>query len=532
MDPSIRLSDEEVRRFICDGALVLESGVADEVNAAIFEKIAWNNTREFNMGNNVLPRIPELQQVLDAPRIHGALETVLGEDYVLHPHRFMHASEPLEADQRAMELAGDEHGPAMGKGSSASSHWHQDSQSPLSRGRYHVPRLAMLIYFPQDTPPERGPTRVIPGTHLQARLSEEDYPYSLVPEVKAGTCLLVAFDIGHAGLSNRTDLSRYMFKFVFMRRRHPTGPTWAGEVGPWQDPRERLGRHAVPGAWSYVWDWMRGAKPGRSYGEGGSIESRLAALNGADEAARLNAIYSFSGGEAAEVRALAASLEACAGRDREFPLRFKKDAQGRFVPDGDMTERRWDEGAYAVQDEAYALGAIGAPALLAIAGLLEHPDAWVKINAAFAAGEVGPEAASLVPKLAELLEHERHQVARAALDAMTAIGTNIAAALPALTRLLTESNPRWQRAQRRGWSGEDQARFNALCVLLSSDVPYAELEPLLVRCLDDRNGYVPALALEMLTETKDSQPTGLAAALTYLKTHRWDDTLAAGQRVF
>ena len=59
----IKLDDEQVRRFICDGVVVLDSGVAPEVHQQIFDKIQWNNTREFNMGNNVLPRVAELQQV-------------------------------------------------------------------------------------------------------------------------------------------------------------------------------------------------------------------------------------------------------------------------------------------------------------------------------------------------------------------------------------------------------------------------------------------------------------------------------------
>ena len=71
----------------------------------------------------------------------------------------------------------------------------------------------MVLYFPQDTPVERGPTRVIPGTHLQPYLRHSDFPFALVADrIKAGTCLLIAFDIAHAALSNRTDSSRYMLK--------------------------------------------------------------------------------------------------------------------------------------------------------------------------------------------------------------------------------------------------------------------------------------------------------------------------------
>ena len=97
---SNRLDYEQVRRFICDGVLVLDSGVERSVHDKIYDKIQWNNTREFNMGNNVLPRVAELQQIIDAPAIQGALNSILGDDYILHPHRFMHASEPLPESER------------------------------------------------------------------------------------------------------------------------------------------------------------------------------------------------------------------------------------------------------------------------------------------------------------------------------------------------------------------------------------------------------------------------------------------------
>ena len=236
----VKLNDEQVRRFICDGVVVLDSGVAPEVHQQIYDKIQWNNTREFNMGNNVLPRIAELQQVLDDPVVHGAVQSILGDDYMLHPHRYMHASEPLDEAERDLSLTGSEHGPPMGEGSSGNSAWHQDGQIPMSRPRYHVPRIAMVLYFPQDTPAERGPTRVIPGTHLQPYLRKGDFPFAFVGDhIKAGTCLLIAFDIAHAALSNRTDSSRYMLKFIFLRTRNPREPPRE----PVREPRRtKLGR--------------------------------------------------------------------------------------------------------------------------------------------------------------------------------------------------------------------------------------------------------------------------------------------------
>jgi hypothetical protein len=394
----------------------------------------------------------------------------------------------------------------------------------------------MILYFPQDTPVERGPTRVIPGTHLHARLHDSDYPFALVPDhIQAGTCLLIAFDIGHAGLSNLTNLSRYMFKFVFMRCSNPVTPSWDGGSDTWHPPRQRLGQFSHDRAHAYIWDWMRvalhtsQASPVEDV-DPTAMDTLIGQLNHDDQALRLDAIYTLAGTGADAVDALATSLLTCAGKQREFNLRYRKDDQNQYIPEGDPHERRWSEGAYVVQDEAYALGAIGTPAISTLIKLLGHDDAWIKINAAFALGETGSAAASAVSALTDQLGHERHQVVRAVLDAISCIGCNTSVAFAAIKQLLTSTNTAWQKPIMRGWSGENQVRFNAMCTLLCSDIPVQDMEDLLIDCLDDDNGYVPALALELLT--RDGSRRGMQSALSFLKTHRWDDTLAHGQRVF
>ena len=534
----IRLNDEQVRRFICDGVLVLDSGLEPEVHRDIYDKIQWNNTHEFNMGNNVLPRIAELQQVLNAPVIHGALQSILGDDYMLHPHRFMHASEPLDEADRDLSLNGSEHGAPMGKGSSGNSCWHQDGQIPMSRARYHVPRLAMILYFPQDTPAERGPTRVIPGTHLQPYLRKTDFPYAFVgDQIKAGICLLIAFDIAHAALSNLTDASRYMVKFIFLRTRTPAGPSWDGGEVAWRAPETRLGRYDHSETWSYIWDWMRGA-PRFANGNASSskdVQKWMGFLHDTDQEIRLKAIYTLAAMGADAIGPLKASLLGNAGQQREYTCPYMIDKSGAFVPIGDPNVRRWNDVAYTLQDEAYALGAMGEVAVEPLMELLGHDDAWIRINAAFALGEIGSPAARAMPELAKLLDDERHEVGRATLDAMGCIGTNMRAALPAVRRVLTVDNPAWRQPMGSSGDryGEMGARFNAVYALLSSDVPMDEVDDVLAACLDDGFGYVQAMALEGLTRPRKGEDrAGLLHALDYLKTHCWDHTLANGQRVF
>ena len=320
-----------------------------------------------------------------------------------------------------------------------------------------------------------------------------------------------------------------MIKFIFLRTRNPTRPSWDGGEVEWQPPKARLGQFDHTRAWSYIWDWMRGA-PRVATGNGSELNEvhrLIGLLNGTDQPARLAAIYELAAMGAVAIEPLKQSLLTNAGQEREFTCPYQLDRWGEYVPIGDPNERRWNDVAYTLQDEAYALGAMGSVAVGPLMELLGHEDVWIKINAAFALGEIGTPAACAVPELAALLDHDLHQVARASLDAMGCIGTNIRAALPAIRKLLTVDNPAWQEGMVAGQRyGEVGVRFNALCALLNSDIPMNEVDDLMVSCLGNVNGYVHALAVEALTRPRDGENRpGLRRALDYLKAHRWDHTL-------
>jgi HEAT repeat protein len=269
---------------------------------------------------------------------------------------------------------------------------------------------------------------------------------------------------------------------------------------------------------------MRGQRQDSVQPKGSDVEGLIGQLNGGEPASGLNAIYELALIGPPAVDPLVKSLLSHVERKLE---RYKQDKTKRS---GELQPREWNEGAFAMQDEAYALGAMGAPAIDALVTLLQHDDPWIKINAAFALGEVGPEASVAMTALAQQLNNEHHQVVRATLDAIACIGVNTRVALPAIRLLLSEDNPDWQEILMRGWTGESQVRFNAMCVLLNSDIPVSEIEELLVDTFDDPNGYVPALAVEALT--RDGSAEALRSAIAFLKAHRWDDTLAKELRVF
>jgi|TARA_B110000238_G_scaffold53148_1_gene58082 hypothetical protein len=519
---SLKLDDEQVRSFICDGVLALDSVDDKGLHQHIRDKLAALNGRPGHIDSNVLPSVSELQRILDAPAIDGALNSILGDDYMLHPMKAVVPSAPLSAADRKIDLKGDEDGPPMGEGSRSYSYWHKDTYLPLGRARYHLPRFVFLFYFPQDTPKEMGPTRVIPGSQYQDRLSSEDHPFAFVPEgIKAGNCLLTAYDIDHAGLSNRTEQMRYMVKFIFFRTQNPQRPSWQGGEGAWQMPAKRQGRYEHRETWARVWDWMCGKQQAEAL-PASNVDQLVSRLNGADQQQRLAAMYALGAMGKHALEPLLASLLEAEGHDRIEPPYVQK-ADGSFEAQGNPDEQHWTEGGYTFQDEAYALGCLGEVAADPLLALLDREDAWIVVNAAFALGETGSAAGRAVPRLARLLESPDHRVVRAALEAIACIGSNTIAALPAIKKLLETPRDVWHQDIKLDYLVGDQIHFNAVYALLLSDLDIQDIESLLIDVLQKPapNVCVPATALEILL--RRGGPEGMRHAISYLKAHRWDD---------
>ena len=75
---SILLDDSRMQSFIADGYAVVKTDLPAEFHQSIYGQIEEVLTAEGNPGNNLLPRIPDLQQVFDQPEVAGALTSILG----------------------------------------------------------------------------------------------------------------------------------------------------------------------------------------------------------------------------------------------------------------------------------------------------------------------------------------------------------------------------------------------------------------------------------------------------------------------
>lgn len=538
------LTDDEVRRFITDGFLILSPDVPGSVHERIDERLLWLLHKEGNPGNNVLPIVPEMYEVLNSPVIRGALASILGPDYVMHPHRYVHNNEPGKIDDSGT--------PKVGEGSHSFVGWHQDDHSPLSRPRHHYPRYAMILYYPQDTPIERGPTQIIPATQLSRSHSEADRMRGLQAAGTAGTCVLAHFDIVHGGSLNLSDRTRNMVKFVFARCSDPVSPSWDNRNPEWISPDTHLSPVENTVLWRHQWEWMSGRVPTAACAaqvestsisthtllsqlSGDSIQQRidigeqlgrkrdLRAISAlidqfsAEEPVRQAAIYNVALAGKAAVNPLCTALEAAAA---------KSEAAG--------SGSRWNEGAVVMEDAAYALAAIGLPAVSKLTTLLNSNSEWVRINAAFALGEMGTRAFRTMPALIHLLQDDSHPVVRTVLDAIGQISIGAHMAVPEIKRLLAEPNDSfpdtWLAPQTRKWTGLGQVRLNAVMALLRLGSEANGVEEWLGEFLDDDCGYVGGFGIEFLMRCKT--PAAQSATLEYLYRHRWDSTLRGGVRTF
>ena len=396
-------------------------------------------------GNNILSRVPKMYQVLNCPVVRGALTSIAGTNYYLHPHRAVHSSTPIEDPEREFDPAAPM--PPMGKGSRAGSGWHQDAQSPLSRARHHLPRFLIGFYFPHDTPVRMGPTRFQAGSYLYANPVA---PHGVVLDTHEGRHVpAAALRHGAWRIPQSHDVTRYMVKFVFARTRHPSAPSWINNSAAWQRPAACIPEYDLPETWSAIWNWMRG-EPGTDVnGAGGDP---MAHFGAGDQPQRLTGVYRAAA--AVPPQRLVGELVRHAGQNKH-ERELATDNKGRPEPRDDIRgyPRCWNERAVVMEDAAYALAAAGTRTLPALEELLDHEDPWVQINAAFALGEIGKPARGAVARLAKLLDSPVSQVVRQALDALGMIGCDLAPALPKIERLLTETNLEWLEAQvtAAGW---------------------------------------------------------------------------------
>ena len=529
----ILFNDEQMREYIANGYVILRPSVPDEVHRSIDEKFDFIDEHEFNPGNNIIPRIPELESILRSPEVHGGLISVLGENYVVHPHRYWHML-PARSDTLSKEEVAEK----------VFNNCHQDQYSPSSQPRSHRTRYARVMYYPHDTPVEIGPTHVLPSTQYHDIFTDEDRNRVRPVHGEPGLVFLSHFDIGHSAGVNLLNRRRHMMKFIFMRAEDPKLPSWNSEDSEWHPPKDLTSPYDLEPAWQSMWNWHCGKKtvslpPPENQKDislhlqtlkgDDSTEEKLSALKelakvGSDaletvpsliallqtshQALRTAAIYTLATIADPAVEALCRVLDEAGERV----------SRGEDPPDHDF---RW----ITLHDASYALGAIGAPAVGPLSKLLESPFEWSRMNAAFALGEMGPDAAAAAPSLEAALEDKSHYVIRLAANSLGAIGSDTAA--EPLSRLLSADAPGWDEEKNWGWTVRDAVNVTAAIALARLGHRAADSEGALVESLRnpfDQVGFLAVQALDRIGTDSAKQ-----SIIDDLISHRWDTSLSAKQ---
>ncbi|PZE22862.1 phytanoyl-CoA dioxygenase [Paenibacillus xerothermodurans] len=448
-----------MRKFVTDGYLLLQTDFSPEFHRSLVDQLNTVYAEEGNPGNNLLPRIRDLQKVFDHPVVSGALTSVLGPNYMLHAHRHGHYN-----------------------ASAKPGGWHKDSYWGYSRMRNHHPHWAMIMYFPQDTPVELGPTGIMPGTqNYQTRTFEsDDAPGEVLASGKAGTFALIHYDIWHRSTPNVLGEPRYMLKFEFMRTTMPEAPSWNCQDQAWQRPAHLnlpIAEHEA--MWEETWNWLTG-KTGSLAGTASLDQDRIqqlsAALEDSFEPNAINAAYELASAGQPGVEALLHGLA--------------------------------HENQHVSRVSAYGLSAAGSDAVEGLVSALHQTNVETAVNAVFALGELRDVAADAVSDLIGLLAHPSERLRCAVVESLGLIGTPTGEIVSALIRCLQ--------------SPDVQVRFmTGLSLSKLGGVAHAAV-PQLEAALDDDNRYVRAHAAEALhyigtDEAKD-------VLIKYLLSSRWCPT--------
>jgi len=491
MTEPLLLTEAQMRQFISHGYLVLNTDFSTDFHTAMSRRIQEVMHKEGNPGNNILPRVPEVQEVFRHPVIQGALTSVLGPDYIMHPHRHCHFTEPGRKVQS----------------------WHKDSYWGYAKVRNHHPWWAMIFYYDHAVDEVMGPSAFMPGTQYYNNRPGDETEQDIHMLGEAGTFGLIHYDLWHRGNANNSAMTRSMLKFQFVRMTRPT-PTAANLT--WQ-PMNGDGppnRHET--LWQHQWQWLNGgqARP-HTAGKVGAWVDQLASSDKQRRLAAADELGLLGATAADAIPALAAQLDddyEPAALNAAYALAGMGDA-GVNALIGGLQQADKD----LARNAAYGLAAVGQPAAARLVEQLEHANPQTRGYAAFALGEIDLAGSTLgaasVAGLANLVHDEDEWVRRNVAEALGTLDiadqpSAQTQAVDTLSQLLADS--------------DGQARFAAALSLGRIGAAAAPAVPALAQALHDENRYVRANAVDALNHI--GTPDAQRVLIDYLLASRWCPT--------
>ncbi len=459
------LTDDQMRQFIAHGYLILKTDLPKEFHETLNAKLAAVMEKEGNPGNNLLPRLSEVNDIIQSPVVRGALTSVLGSDYAVHPHRHCHFTYPGRKVQT----------------------WHKDSYWGHQKVRNHHNWWAMIFYYPQAVDGEMGPSGILSGTQYYTKRAGDDTERPVSIEGPEGTFALIHYDLWHSGGANRSQKSRAMMKFQFVRMDAPTCPAWNNRQAEWTTVENAMVDHNV--LWAHQWRWHSGSLG--EAGDGGAVRDDVS--NGAK-------------GNETEMPSLAQALASKyepSGVNAAYRLAAHSDAA---IPS--LADALTSGDATAARNAGYGLSEAGEAARGVLLDALRHENEVARTHAAFALGELGRSDLDGVEEVAQAVIDPSVQVRRAAVEALGLLKEPKEVTLPALVDGLTDA--------------DGQVRFTAALSLQRLGASAATAVPALQAALRDENRYVRASAVDALCRVGTTE--ALNIALDFLSAHRWCPT--------
>ena len=206
------LTDGEVLAFCRDGYLLLPAAVPEQINRRVCDWLDrkvpaspsylpeglteddLERMRRSHEPSGILLEEWFLNHVLLNPLLAGVMRSLLGPGVglpVLVSHHFMEC-------------------PA------AAQHWHHDADCIFGPEL----RFVEVFYFPQDTPPELGPTELVPGSHI-ARTQADSATAGVLSAGPAGTIGVHHQSILHRRAASTASGPRRMLKYIYWRTAPP-----------------------------------------------------------------------------------------------------------------------------------------------------------------------------------------------------------------------------------------------------------------------------------------------------------------------
>jgi hypothetical protein len=235
------LTDLQIQEFLVKGYLIIHPEEYSIADNNIHDNIRKAILKMPNPGNNLSPKVADLEHIITNKKVESVLVSLLGNNYGIQAHRYPHIARQQQK-------------------------WHHDTVHGNLKQRSDEIQMLMLMYYPQTVIKKSGPSEIIEGSQYT---NFKGKPYALNEQVlddkqeifgkklsllvKKGSIVIINYNIIHRGTAPIENDSRIMCKYQFYRRTEPVKPSWNHKSFEWLMPK-----HTNDVLHGYLWSWMSG----------------------------------------------------------------------------------------------------------------------------------------------------------------------------------------------------------------------------------------------------------------------------------